>query len=93
MNYSQKYYTVYKGLPEELAKKYPELPFENHCYLRIGLDHILQDKWDKKLKRPAYKNLNEEQLNKLIQILEKYKSDKKLLLKHNKESLKFRGKS
>ena len=93
MNYSKEYYQTYQGIPEELPKLYPDLSFDNHCYLRIGLDHLFQNKWDLKLKRPAYKNLTKEQLNKLIQVLEKYKSDKQLLLKHNKESLGFRGKA
>ena len=92
MNYSKQYYETYQGIPEDLAKQYNDLPLDNHCYLRIGLDHVFQDKWDNKLKRPAYKNITKSKLNELLYILKKYKTDKKLLLNHNKESLQFRKK-
>lgn len=92
MKYSEAYYSTYQQLPEKLASQYSDLPFDNHCYLRIGLDHVMGAKWDTKLKRPAYKNLSETQRQELLRLLAHYQIDKELLLRHNGESLAFRGK-
>ena len=86
------YQNAYLGLPEELAAKYPDLNFDNHCYLRIALDNTLGTKWDSQISRPAYKNLDESQLNEVRELLRKYKEDRELLLRHNAKSLGFRKK-
>lgn len=90
MKYTDSYYNIYKNLPEKLVEIYPDLNFENHCYLRIALDTIFKTKWDIKMNRPAYKNLNKSQLEELLTLLNQYKTDKELLLKHNKQSLLWR---
>jgi len=92
MLFSSEYYHTYQNLPEKLTKKYADLNFQNHCYLRIALDNTFQAKWDTKIKKPAYKNLNKEELSKVIILLKAYFDDKELLLKHNLNSLRFRGK-
>lgn len=92
MKYSEEYYKKYKGLQEELPNIYPELNFDNHCYLRIALDNVFDAKWDTKLKRPAYKNLESKDLENVLNLLESYKNDKNVLLEHNKKSLSFRKK-
>ena len=67
-----------------------ELNFRNHCYLRIAYDNSVNNKWDNVIAKPFIKNANEEQLNNAAFLLNKYTSDKELLLKHNLVSLAFR---
>ena len=69
-----------------------ELNFRNHCYLRIAYDNSVNNKWDNVIAKPFIKNANEEQLNHAAFLLNKYLSDKELLLKHNLISLTFRKK-
>ena len=93
MTYTKGYFQAYQHLPETLVAQYPQLNFDNHCYLRIALDNTFQAKWDTKIKRPAYKNLNEEALKQVIALLETYRTDKHLLLTHNQNSLNWRKKA
>lgn len=69
-----------------------ELNFKNHCYLRIAYDNTANNKWDNVISKPFIKNANEAQLNNALFLLNKYTSDKELLLKHNLVSLAFRKK-
>ena len=92
MKFSKQYIETYQNLPEKLTEIYPDLNFENHCYLRIALDNAVRAKWDTVLKRPAYKNLNQLQLQEVLSLLHKYQTDKSLLLHHNTLSLKWRQK-
>ena len=69
-----------------------EMNFRNHCYLRIAYDNSVNNKWDNVIAKPFIKNANEEQLNNAAFLLNKYTSDKELLLKHNLISLTFRKK-
>ena len=87
---SKAYQDVYLGLPEQLTGNYPELNFENHCYLRIALDLVFQTKWDAKIPKPAHKHLNAEQLETVQKLLTCYLTDKALLLQHNTLSLHYR---
>lgn len=81
---------TYLLLGSTLESTYPELTFKNHCYWRIALDNVLASRWDKVIQRPAYKNLTESQLREVVALLEKYRSDKHLLMVHNKKSLQYR---
>lgn len=92
MNTTLDYKTYYLQLPDTLAQKYPELNFENHCYLRIALDNVVGTKWDTRIARPAYKNLTTEQRALVISHLSTYLDDKSTLLSHNMISLAYRGK-
>lgn len=87
---SKAYQNAYLGLPEQLVRNYPELNFENHCYLRIALDQVFQMKWDAKIPRPAHKHLNAEQLETARNLMTCYLTDKALLLQHNMLSLRYR---
>ncbi len=82
----------YFDLGNDLPNIYPHHNFDNHCYWRIALDNAVGDMWKKKVKSPAYKNLSEEQLDKVIHLLENYKTDEQLLLEHNQNSLRWRNK-
>lgn len=92
MNYSEQYKNIYQSLPEKLAEHYPQLNLDNHCYLRIALDNTFKARWDTVISRPAYKNLNEKQINKLRALLNSYFNNKELLLEHNQNSLRWRNK-
>ncbi len=80
----------YFELGNELPKIYPQLSFDNHCYWRISLDTIVGDKWNTKIKAPAYKNLSLPQLEGVVNRLVSYKENKKILLQDNSKSLEYR---
>jgi hypothetical protein len=86
--FEDKYFELGNSLP----KTYPDLNFDNHCYWRISLDNALGDFWKNIVKSPAYKNLSDEELIKAVELLEDYNTDKDLLIEHNKNSLRWRGK-
>jgi hypothetical protein len=82
----------YFELGNELPKIHTDLNFQNHCYWRIVLDRVTGDRWNHKLAAPAYKNLDTNQLLKVIQCLESYKTDRNQLFFDNKKSLDYRKK-
>ena len=92
MSFSEGYYESYQRLPEKLVTQYPELAFDNHCYLRIALDNAIGNKWDTVVKQPAYKNLTKENLESVRSLLKLYGANKGILFEHNQNSLKWRGK-
>ena len=92
MNTSLDFKTYYLEIPEILVTHYPELNFQNHCYLRIALDNVIGTKWDTQIAKPAYKHLTESQRRLVISYLSAYVKDKSLLLSHNMISLAYRGK-
>ncbi|TVZ51432.1 acetyltransferase [Dokdonia sp. Hel_I_53] len=92
MNTAIQYKEYYLQFPEALVRKYPELNFENHCYLRIALDNVVGTKWDKRIAKPAYKHLNTRQRALVIEYLSNYLDDKALLQSHHMISMAYRGK-
>ncbi len=84
------YKEAYQNLPEKLAEQYKDLNFDNHCYLRIALDNTLKTRWDTLIKKPAYKNLNAEQLEQVVEHLRLYQQSEKLLFEHHQNSLDWR---
>lgn len=86
------YKSYYLKIPEALVEKYSELNFENHCYLRIALDNAIGTKWDTRIAKPAYKNLNTQQRALVIAHLSSYLEDKATLLSHHLISMVYRGK-
>lgn len=86
------YMDYYLSFPNQLVKTYPELNFENHCYLRIALDNVIGMKWDTRIPKPAYRNLSTSQRSMVIAYLAQYLDDKDMLLVHNAISLAYRGK-
>ncbi len=86
------YREYYRQLPEILVLKYPELNFQNHCYLRIALDNVIGTKWDTRIPRPAYKNLTAAQRGQVIDNLSHYLNDRNMLESHHLISLAYRGK-
>lgn len=92
MSDSSAFKIAYQSLPELLVQRYPNLNFENHCYLRIALDHVIGDKWDTKVHRPAYQHLTPEQLINVVTVLRTYLENKPVLLQHHSESLAYRKK-
>ncbi len=67
-----------------------ELNFRNHCYLRIAYDNTTQDKWDIRVAKPFVKYATNMQLQSAVDLLNKYSSDKLILLSDNDKSLNFR---
>lgn len=86
MSLKEKYFNQAR----KLESIYPHLNFRNHCYWRIALDNTLSAKWDTVIQKPAYLHLTENQLRRVIQLLEDYEKDQELLIRHNSNSLRFR---
>lgn len=80
----------YKTYSNLLEGVYPELPFDNHCYLRIALDNEFGDVWSKRIESPAINHLSEQQLKSVINRLKMYATNKDLLIRHNKNSILYR---
>lgn len=64
----------------------------NHCWARIILDNICDDKWSNVLTKPAYKNLNKHMLERAISIAKSLVNSSDLAIYLNNRSLKFRNK-
>jgi hypothetical protein len=79
-------------LANELEGIYPDLNFKNHCYLRIAYDNAVDGKWDTLVNKPFTANSSLEQRYTAASFLKMYKTDKYLLLEHNKISLTYRKK-
>ena len=75
MNHSDEH--EYFKVATDLERKYPQHSFQNHCYWRIALDHFCKGKWDTVIPRPAYKNLDREELKKVVDLLKSYMEDEK----------------
>lgn len=63
---------------------------EDHCFYRVVLDWLVQDKWDRVLDKPAYKQLTEEQLEKCIDRMYIWIECPSILRRDNKNSLSYR---
>ena len=72
-------------------KQYPV--YLNHCWARIILDNICDDKWSNVLDRPAYKALNKYMLKRAINTAKNMVNSIDLAIYLNKRSLGFRSKS
>ena len=65
----------------------------NHCFARIVLDHLHQQRWDEVIQqRPAYKQLNAAQLQQAIVRMEQWLREPELVFADNEQSLRWRGK-
>ncbi len=73
----------------------PEWPVTlDHCFGRIILDNTIGEgleQWDKRLNRPAVRNMSLEQLKKAIELAERIKNGDDNLAELNLQSLKIRG--
>ena len=80
-------------LPSLAKKKSPDWPvYEDHCFQRIVLDTICGGIWYEHLKRPAYKNLTDEQAKLAVELCEDIVNGKANLNQLNQQSLRWRGK-
>lgn len=91
MPFSKAYLETYKGLPELLEKKHKQFNFQNHCYLRMALDHVFEAKWDTKINRPAYRQLSVSQKQNVVTILRRYLTEPHVVLRHHQESITYRN--
>ena len=65
---------------------------EDHCFQRIVLDTICGGVWYQHLKRPAYKNLTNEQAHQAVQLCQDIIEGSADLWQLNRQSLLWRGK-
>lgn len=68
----------------------------DHCFARIILDNTVgegREQWDKRLKRPAIRNMSQEQLKSAIKMAERIRDGKDDLVALDLQSLEIRGKS
>ncbi|MEM8509999.1 MAG: hypothetical protein AAF717_19360 [Bacteroidota bacterium] len=90
MPFGPNYYRAYQGWPERLVAHYADLSFDHHCYLRIALDNTFGTRWDTKIRKPAYQNLSEAQLNSVLRYFRIYFEDRSQLMAHHQSSLNYR---
>ncbi len=67
----------------------------DHCFARVILDNTVgegQEQWDKRLKKPAVRNMSESQLKAAIELGEKIKNGSVDLVALDMQSLEARGK-
>lgn len=82
---------VNRQLPRAaLQRRYPVRA--NHCFARIILDNLFQDVWYRHLAKPAYKNMNGEQLRAAIALGQQYLQDPQSCFIANANSLRLRQK-
>jgi hypothetical protein len=77
----------------KLAEKYPETPFENHCYMRIAFDKVAGCKWDTIYHPPAYRSMTFGDLDLALMYLKGYLENPADLLVDNIQSLGYRRKA
>jgi hypothetical protein len=65
---------------------------KDHCFARIILDNIHQAKWSTKTKKPAYKNMTDEELEKAIFLAQTIIRKPRIIYKLNQLSLAYREK-
>lgn len=66
---------------------------EDHCFQRIVLDHLFSDAWYGHVQRPAYRHLDDGQLERAVDIAERIAAEGDPLLRRlNEQSLRWRGK-
>jgi hypothetical protein len=85
------YKSYFLQLPKALLSQYPELPLEDHTYLRIALDNAIGTQWELRVPKPAYKHLTSLQRKQVISNLMKYVHNKQTLLEHKSISQAYRG--
>ena len=89
-------YLTQEYLPH-LAQQAPNkwIITEGHCFQRVLLDHVFQSVWYEHIppkKRPAYKQLNNQQLSEVILMAYELSLENiSLLQKLQQQSLRFRG--
>ena len=80
-------------LPSLAKKRSVDWPvYEDHCFQRIVLDIICGGVWYEHLKRPAYKNLTNEQAKLAVELCEDIINGKTNLNRLNQQSLSWRRK-
>ena len=85
---------INQQLPEKAKEGAMPVRF-NHCFARIVLDNLFEGCWYDYLsrKQPAYKQLDESQLEKGIAIAQTMLTDPKTAVQLNQNSLRWRGKA
>ena len=85
---------INQQLPEKAKEGAMPVRF-NHCFARIVLDNLFKGCWYDHLsrKQPAYKQLDESQLEKGIAIAQTMLADPKIATQLNQNSLRWRGKA
>lgn len=85
---------INRQLPEKAKQTYMPVRF-NHCFARIILDNLFEGCWYDYLsrQRPAYKQLNEAQLEQAIALAESMLNNPAMTKQLNQNSLRWRGKN
>ncbi len=91
----ERYIALTRGVLPTLAVERHWPIREDHCFMRIVLDHLFQDCWyhhlDRRLR--AYRQLQADQLREAIRIAEHMQTlDAEAIEQMNRQSLRWRGK-
>lgn len=64
---------------------------EDHCFARIVLDSVFEDRWDDHAGRPAYRSLSAEELTRAIAVAEEIRAGgPPVASEYNDASLRYR---
>ena len=62
----------------------------DHCFMRVCLDHAIGQPWHERVRRPAIRNLTDEQLRAAITVADRIVADPSALPRLNAQSLAWR---
>lgn len=62
----------------------------DHCFMRVFLDHAMQGRWDRTVRRPAIRHMAENDLRRAIELAEAVLAAPQRLPEMNAQSLAWR---
>lgn len=62
----------------------------DHCFMRVCLDHAIGQPWHERVRRPAIRHLDDDQLQRAIALAERIAADPATLPGLNEQSLAWR---
>ena len=62
----------------------------DHCFMRVCLDHAIGQPWHERVRRPAIRHLDDDQLRRAIALAERIAADPGVLPGLNEQSLAWR---
>ena len=63
---------------------------DDHCFMRVFLDHAMQDRWDRTIPRPAIRHMPTDALARAVEAAERTIETPNLLPRLNTQSLSWR---
>lgn len=80
---------MYLDLGRNLPNIHKQLNFKDHCYWRMANDNACNNKWNKKVESPFYKNASDLTLKRSVETLNKM-GELQTVFELNEKSLNYR---